>query len=139
MDRFPQLAKFPGLNILAKPIHALCNLSISQGVQMLAKLQNWSLFLKRGKLILSTRASFIAFINFKIIETVIHDQINTCLSDEDTLNNYQSGFQGNHLTNLCLDFLTDKNEILLQKLKGIRFSESTIKWFKSYLSEKIFL
>ena len=31
------------------------------------------------------------------------------------------------------------HEILLQKLKGIKFSESTIKWFKSYLSERIFL
>ena len=79
--------------------------------------------------------------------------------------NYQSGFRGNHSTNLCLSSLTDKvlkwldkglltgmilidlqtafdtigHEILLQKLKAIKFSESTIKWFKSYLSEKIFL
>ena len=28
---------------------------------------------------------------------------------------------------------------MLQKLKAIKFSESTIKWFKSYLSERIFL
>ena len=28
---------------------------------------------------------------------------------------------------------------MLQKLKVIKFSESTIKWFKSYLSERIFL
>ena len=28
---------------------------------------------------------------------------------------------------------------MLQELKAIRFSESTIKWFKSYLSKKIFL
>ena len=68
----------------------------------------------------------------------MQDQTNTFLSDEDISNNYQSGSQGNHLTNLCLYFLTDKDEILLQKLKGIRFSESTIKWFKSYLSERIF-
>ena len=79
--------------------------------------------------------------------------------------NYQSGFRGNHSTNLCLSFLTDKilkgfdkglltgmmliglqkafnnidHEILLQKLKAIKFSESTIKWFKSYFSERIFL
>ena len=69
------------------------------------------------------------------------------------LNNYQLGFQGNHSTNLCLSFLTDKSlevfdkglltgmiiidlqkafnttdhEILLPKVKAIRFSESTIK------------
>ena len=85
--------------------------------------------------------------------------------DEDILYNYQSGFRGNHSINLCLSFLTDKvlnrfdeglltgmllidlqkaldtidHEILLQKLKAIKFSESTIKWFKSYLSERIFL
>ena len=101
----------------------------------------------------------------KIIERVIYDQPNAFLSDEDILYNYQSGFRGNHSTNLCLSFLTDKilkgfdeglltgmilidlqkafdtidYEILLQKLKAIKFSESTLKWFESYLSESIFL
>ena len=101
----------------------------------------------------------------KIIEREIHDQTNVFLVDEDILYNYQSGFRGNHSINLCLSFLTDKvlnrfdeglltgmllidlqkaldtidHEILLQKLKAIKFSESTIKWFKSYLSERIFL
>ena len=101
----------------------------------------------------------------KIIERVIHDQTNVFLLDEDILYNYQSSFRGNHSTKLCLSFLTDNtlkgfkeglltgmilidlqkafdtidHEILLQKLKAIKFSESTIKWFKSYLSERIFL
>ena len=101
----------------------------------------------------------------KIIERVIHDQANVFLLDEDILYNYQSGFRGNHSTNLCLSFLRDNvlerfdeglltgmilidlqkafdtidHEILLQKLKAIKFSESTIKWFKAYLSERIFL
>ena len=92
----------------------------------------------------------------KIIERVIHDQTNVILSDEDILYNYQSGFRGNHSTNLCLSFLTDKilkefdkglltgmilidlqkefdtidHEILLQKLKALKLSESTIKCFK---------
>ena len=100
----------------------------------------------------------------KIIERIIHDQTNAFLS-VDMLNNYQLGFQGNHSTNLCLSFLTDKSlevfdkglltgmiisdlqkafnttdhEILLPKVKAIRFSESTIKWFKSYLSKRKFL
>ena len=90
---------------------------------------------------------------WKIVENVINDQTNVFLSDEDILYNYQSGFRGNHSTNLCLLFLTDKilkgfdeglltgmilidlqkafdtidHEILLQKLKAIRFSESTVK------------
>ena len=36
-------------------------------------------------------------------------------------------------------FGTIDHEILLQKLKAIKFSESSIKWLESYLSEKIFL
>ena len=44
----------------------------------------------------------------KIIERVIDDQTNAISSDENILYNYQSGFRGNHSTNLCLSFLTDK-------------------------------
>ena len=73
-------------------------------------------------------------------------------SDENMLCNYQSHFRANHLANLFLFFLTDKilkgfdeglltekilidlqkafdaidHEILLQKLKAIRFSKGTI-------------
>ena len=43
------------------------------------------------------------------------------------------------LIDLQKAFDTIDHEILLQKLKAIKFSESTIKWFKSYLSERIFL
>ena len=77
----------------------------------------------------------------------------------------KGGFKANHLTNLCLSFLTDKiikgfdggllteiilidlqkafdridYEILLQKLKAIRFSKGTLQWFRSYLSKRIIL
>ena len=43
------------------------------------------------------------------------------------------------LIDLQKAFYTIDHEILLQKLKAMKFSESTIKWFKSYLSERIFL
>ena len=43
------------------------------------------------------------------------------------------------LIDLQKSFDTIDHEILLQKLKAIRFSENSIKWFKSYLSERIFL
>ena len=88
----------------------------------------------------------------KITQRVIHDQ--TWIRWRCII--YQSDFWGNHSINLCLSFLTDKvlkgfdedlltgmtlidlqkafdtmdHEILLQKLKEIKFSESTIKWFK---------
>ena len=53
------------------------------------------------------------------------------------------GFDEGLLTGILIDlqkaFDTIDHEIMLQKLKAIKFSESTIKWFKSYLSERIFL
>ena len=78
--------------------------------------------------------------------------------------NYQSGFRKNHSTDLCLSFLNDKilkgsdkglftgmilidfqkafdtinHEILLGKLHAIGFSDKTVAWFKSYLSDRAF-
>ena len=75
--------------------------------------------------------------------------------------NYQSGFRKNHLTDSFLTFLYDKilksfdeglmtgmilidlidtidHDILLQKLNAIGFSNPTIGWFKSYLSNQLF-
>ena len=54
------------------------------------------------------------------------------------------GFDNGLLTGMILiyqqkAFCSIDNEILLQKRKATRFSESIIKWFKSYLSESIFL
>ena len=43
------------------------------------------------------------------------------------------------LIDLQKTFDTIDHEILLQKLNAIRFSGTTIKWFKSYLPERIFL
>ena len=43
------------------------------------------------------------------------------------------------LIDLQKAFDTIGHEILLQKLRAIKFSQSTIKWFKSCLSERIFL
>ena len=156
-----------GANILAKPICALCNLSVSLGVfpnaYKVAKLKPVFKKEKKNNPYNCRPISLLPSIS-KIVERVIHDQANILLLDEDILYKYQSGFRGNHSANLCLP-LTDKvlkvfdeslltgmilidlqkafdtidHEILLQKLKAIRFSESTIKWFKSYLSETIFL
>ena len=61
-------------------------------------------------------------------------------STDEILNGFDEGL----LTGLILIDLqkasdTIDHEILLQKLKAIKFSESTIKCFKSYLSERIFL
>ena len=99
----------------------------------------------------------------KVIEKVINDQTNASLSDENILYNYQSHFRVNHSAALFLSFLTDKvlkrfdkgllsemilidlqktfdtidHDILLQKLKAIRFSKGSMELFRFYLSERI--
>ena len=80
------------------------------------------------------------------------------------MNSFQSGFRTNHSANLCLSFLTDKilkgfdeglltgmiliglqkafdtinHETLLKKLEAIGFSDKCMRWFWSYLCERIF-
>ena len=54
------------------------------------------------------------------------------------------GFDEGLLTEIVLidiekAFDTLDREILLQKIEVIKFSKTTTKWFKSYLSERIFL
>ena len=154
--------------ILKKTVSGLCNLSISRWVFLnaciVAKLK--SIF-KRGKKTDSSNYRSISLhpVISKIIEKVVHDQTNAFLSDENILYNYQSGFEANHSKNICLSFLKDNilkgfdkglltgmifidlqkafdtmyDENLLQILKAIRFSKTTIQWFRSYLSGRIFL
>ena len=87
-----------------------------------------------------------------MIERIVCDQSNTFLSENNILYNFQSGFRPNHSTCLCLSHLADKilkrfdeglltgmilidlqkafdtinHEVLLQRLKAIRFSEQSI-------------
>ena len=108
-------------NILAKPISVFCNLSNPQFSQVLVILQNWNLFFKRErKLIFLTTGQSHCFHDFR-----------RSLKEWKII--------GMMLIDLQKAFDTIDHEILLQKLKAIKFSESTIKWFKSYLSERIFL
>ena len=46
---------------------------------------------------------------------------------------------GRILIDLQKAFDTTDHEILLYKLKAIRFSKGTLQWFRSYLSERLFL
>ena len=87
------------------------------------------------------------------------------LSLNKILYNYQSGFRKNHSTDTCLSFLNDKilkgfvdglvtgmilinlqkafdtinHDILLKKVNIIGFSDHTVKWFQSYLSNRKFM
>ena len=168
IDKLPGRFLKDGADILAKPVSSLCNLSISRGVFPSAcKVAKLKPIFKKGKKTDPSNYRPISLLPVisKIIEKVVHDQTNAFLSDENILYNYQSGFRANHPTNLCLSFLTDKvlkgfdeglltgiilidlqkafdtidHEILLYKLKAIRLSKGTLQWFRSYLSERIFL
>ena len=101
----------------------------------------------------------------KVIERIVNDQTNKFLSENNILYNFQYGFRPNRSTNMCLARLTDKilkglseslltemilidlqkafdtinHEVLLQKLKAIRFSEQSAQWFRPYLFDRIFL
>ena len=75
-----------GANILAKPISALCNLSISQGVFPSAcKVAKLKPIFKKGKKTDTSDYRPISLLPsiLKIIERVIHDQTNAFLPDED--------------------------------------------------------
>ena len=84
-----------GVDILAKPISALCNLSISQRVFLNAcKASKLRPILKKRKKTDPSNYMLISLLRSisNIIERVIHDQTNACLEDEDRLCNYQLGF-----------------------------------------------
>ena len=100
----------------------------------------------------------------KVFERVVLNQTEEFLSLNKVLCDYQSGFRKNHSTDTCLSFLNDKilkdfddglltgmilidlqkafdtinHDILLKQLSIIGFSDYTVKWFQSYLSNRKF-
>jgi len=100
----------------------------------------------------------------KTFEKVIHLQTAAFLDTNNILYVNQSGFRPKHSTESCLTHLCDRiidgcdsgchtgmilidlqkafdtinHDILLDKMKFMRFSEETIGWFKSYLSNRKF-
>ena len=112
IDKLPRKFLKDCAKILSKPISEICNFSISHGIFpnacKVAKLK--PIFRKGKKVDPSNYRSLIS----KIIEKVVHDQTNEFLSANKILYNYQSGLRTNHLTNLCLYFLTDKIRVLMK-------------------------
>ena len=100
----------------------------------------------------------------KVIEKSIHQQTQDYLQGNELLYSYQSGFRANRSTDTCLSQLTGiilngaengkhasmilidlqrafyflDHKILLNKMKCIGFSDQTIKWFHSYLTNRAF-
>ena len=156
-----------GAIALAEPITELCDLSILQskfpeGCKQ-AKLK--PLFKKGSKddpknyrpISLLPQLS-------KIIEKIIHGQVQKYLDEKKILYRYQSAFRAHHSTDTCLSYLSDKilqgfeakmftgmilidlqkafetidHKIFLDKMACLGFSKSTTLWFKSYLQDQSF-
>ena len=102
IDKFSGKFLKDGADILAKPVSALCNLSISWGVFPSAcKVAKLKPIFKKGKKIDPSNYRPISLLPVisKVIEKVIHDQTNAFLSGENILPNYQSSFREDHSTN----------------------------------------
>ena len=98
------------------------------------------------------------------MEKIIHNQTQLFLNDNNILYKYQSGFRKYYSTDTCLSYLNDKvqigfeqgwmtgmilidlqkaldtidHDILLEKVHCLGFSEPTIQWFRSYLTNRLF-
>ena len=99
---------------------------------------------------------------FKVFQRVVLDQAKKFVSLSKILYDYQSSFRKNHSTDTCLSFLNDNgfddglvtgmilidlqkafdminHDIILKKLSIIGFSDHTVKWLQSYLSNRKFM
>ena len=100
----------------------------------------------------------------KTIQKLIHEKTSSFLSNNEILYNYKSGIWKNLSTDSCLTFLhnnilkgfdkglktgmilidlqkafdANDHDILLKKLSSNGFSNHSIGWFKSYLSNQLF-
>ena len=153
------------MQILAKPISELCNLSMTLGsFHDACKIAKVKPLFKKGSETDPSNYRPISLLPLlsKVFERVVLDQTEEFLSLNKILYDYQSGFRKNHSTDTCLSFLNDKilkgfddglvtgmilidlqkafdyHDILLKKLSNIGFSEHTVKWFQSYLSNPKF-
>ena len=148
-----------GADVLDIPITRICNLSIrlSQFPKD-CKVVNFKTDPKNFRPI-----SLLPIVS-KIFEKAIHEQTMEHLTDNNILYKYQSGFRENHSSDTSLSHLTNKimtgfdsvlltgmilidlqklfdtinYDILLKKIASLGSPNHSIKWFQSYLSDRIF-
>ena len=99
--------KFLKDEIIVKPLREICNLSItSRTFPNACKVAKLKPIFKKGKKTDPSNYRFISLLLLisKVLERVVHDQINAFLKGNNLLYNYQSGFRSNHSINLCLSF-----------------------------------
>ena len=157
-----------GASVLASPTTDLCNLSISLSSFpddcKIAKLKPHYKKEAKTKPKNYRPISLLPLIS-KVTEKVIHNQTQNFLDKSRILYSYQLGFRKHYSTDTCLSYLTNKIQtgfeeglqtgmvlidlqkafdtihhgILLDKMKYLGFSTSTIDWFNSYLTNRSFI
>ena len=156
-----------GADLLAVPITQICNSSIKLShFPKDCKLAKLKPLYKKGTKTDTKNFRPISLLPIvsKIFEKVIHDQTMEYLTDNNIIYKYQSGFRKNHSTDTSLSYLTDKiltgfdsglltgmilidlqkafdtinHDILLRKMASLGFSNHSIMWFQSYLSDRSF-
>ena len=157
-----------GATEISNPITQLINLSITTSVfPDQCKIAKLKALFKKGSVLKPKNYRPISLLPLisKLFEKIIHLQTQNYLDKNNILYKYQSGFRTKHSTDTCLSLLNDKiltgidnglltgmilidlqkafdtidHEIFLSKLTFLGFSESTILWYKSYLTNRTFV
>ena len=125
----------------------------------------WEFNINRGKRVLKYKYMLISVISTvaKIFEKIIYDQLYQYLNENGLLNSGQSGFRSLHSTltalletndNWCISidrgllnwvifidlkkaFETIDHEIILKKLTKYGVEQDALKWFKSFLTNRM--
>ena len=157
-----------GAEVLCKPITELCNLSISKSTfPSECKIAKLKPLYKKGPRTEAKNYRPISLLPIisKVIEKVVQNQTQCYLDQNNILYKFQSGFRSHYSSNSCLSYLQNKiangfdsglmtgmilidlqkafdtinHTKLLKKLKALGFSEESILWFQSYLTNRTFL
>ena len=156
-----------GADVLTMPITQICDLSIKfSHFPKDCKVAKLKHLYKKGTKTDPKNFGPISLLPIvsKIMEKVMHNQTMNYLTENNILYIYQSGFHKNHSTDTFLAYLMDKiltgfdsglltrmifidlqkafntinHDILLLKMSALRFSDCSINWFQSYLSNRSF-
>ena len=156
-----------GAKILSNPLKQICNLSLRLSIfPRECKIAKLTPLFKKGSSTdpKNYRPISLLPLSSKILEKVVLEQTQSFLKEHNLIYELQSGFRDQHSTNFCLSYLSNKifsgfdsglmtgmvlidlqkafdtidHDILLKKMKLIGFSDTCIKWFQSYLINRVF-
>ena len=168
MDKLSGTFIRDGAELISGPLTQIINLSIrTSKFPDPCKVAKLRALFKKGSRIEAKNYRPISLLPLlsKLFEKVVHIQTEKLLDSNNILYTHQSGFRPKHSTESCLTHLSDSilercdrglhtgmilidlqkafdtinYDILLEKMKFLKFSPETIGWFKSYLSNRSFI